>query len=667
MRPAGSPVRRPSRLPRFSVAWETRSSAFRSSLDAVLHGPKPPSWDQIPEEDPLRVVWVRGPVPARAMAVSSLWHVAAIFIMMLPIWGAIHWDQPHPIVSDFHITYDLPLPELPPVSPPASAHPAAPAAKPSPPGKPNEALPPEGADAFNPRQTILSQPQRVTHPRQTLIQPDASPEPPKVVPQLPNIVEWGKATPPTTPKLQISASALAPILKNRRHEAASAPDIHRESQQPDASLAKSGGDIPDLKMPVKPASAPVLQARRAEDAAVPQIENSAPNSGALNIAPAASNIPSPKMPVGASSARIAKMPGETSDAGPAPSITNAAPANSATTLGFAHSGSGASQVKMPGAGGGSAGGGPVVRAQKNSGDAGAAPAIPGNDSGGDSSLRRLVSLSANPAPPAPNVEIPKGNLSAKLSASPGGTKQGVPGGAPNGSPNGQGSSGGGLNATGGTGTPAGGTGSGAGPGGNGKSGPPGVSITSTQPGPTTAMGGTGANGSLRPNLALQPKPIADPPANPMKRRAAFGPGDFDTGLAPEKILGDKKIHTMYINLPNLTSASGSWVLNFAELQERRSAGATNNISAPLAVRKVDPKYPTSLVTARVEGEVVLYAIIRADGSVDSIQVLKSLDPELDRNAIEALARWRFSPATRDGSPVDVESVVHIPFRIPPDF
>ena len=132
------------------------------------------AWNEFPQEDPLRVVWVRGPVPARAMAVSSLWHVAAIFIMMLPIWGAIHWNQPHPIVSDFHITYDLPLPELPPVSPPASAHSAAPAAKPSPPGKPNEPLPPEGADAFNPRQTILSQPQRVTHPRQTLIQPDAS-------------------------------------------------------------------------------------------------------------------------------------------------------------------------------------------------------------------------------------------------------------------------------------------------------------------------------------------------------------------------------------------------------------------------------------------------------------------------------------------------------------
>jgi len=588
-------------------------------------------------------------------------------VLMLPIWGAIHWNQPHPIAPEFHITYDLPLPELPPVSPPSTAHTSAPAAKPSPAGKPNEPLPPEGADAFNPRQTILSQPQRITHPRQTLIQPDASPDPPKVVSQLPNIVEWGKTAAP--PKLQISASALAPILKNQHRESGAAPDIRHDSQPVDPTkLGQSGSNIPDLKMPVKAASAPVMQARRPEEAAVPQIENNAPDSGALNIAPSASNIPSPKMPVGASSARVEHTPGSQSDAGPAPSIANAAPANATTTLGIARPGSGASSVKMPSAGSGSGAGGPVARSQKNSGDAGAAPAIPSADSGGDSSLRRLVSLSANPAPPSPKVEIPKGNLSAKLSASPGGTKPGVPGGAANGSPNGQGNNGGGLNATGGTGTPAGGTGAGAGPGGNGKSGPPGVSITSTQPGATSPMGGTGAGGnaSLRPNLSLQPKPI--PPAvNPMRRKPSLGPGDFDNGLAPEKILGDKQIHTLYMNLPNLTSASGSWLMNFAELQERHANSAPNNLSAPLAVRKVDPKYPSSLVTARVEGEVVLYAIIRADGSVDSIQVLKSLDPELDRNAIEAFSRWKFSPATRDGSPIDLEAVVHIPFRIPPDF
>jgi protein TonB len=62
---------------------------------------------------------------------------------------------------------------------------------------------------------------------------------------------------------------------------------------------------------------------------------------------------------------------------------------------------------------------------------------------------------------------------------------------------------------------------------------------------------------------------------------------------------------------------------------------------------------------------VLYAIIRESGSVDSIQVVKRLDPQLDRNAIGAVANWKFSPASRNGEPVAVEVVIHIPFNAPP--
>jgi TonB family protein len=51
--------------------------------------------------------------------------------------------------------------------------------------------------------------------------------------------------------------------------------------------------------------------------------------------------------------------------------------------------------------------------------------------------------------------------------------------------------------------------------------------------------------------------------------------------------------------------------------------------------------------------------------VDSIQVVKRLDPQLDRNAIGAVASWKFSPATRNGQPVAVEVVIHIPFNAPP--
>ena len=59
-----------------------------------------------------------------------------------------------------------------------------PAAKPSPPGDPGKPLPQRGADAYHPRQTILSTPVHITHPRQTLIQPDAPPAPPKIAVQI---------------------------------------------------------------------------------------------------------------------------------------------------------------------------------------------------------------------------------------------------------------------------------------------------------------------------------------------------------------------------------------------------------------------------------------------------------------------------------------------------
>jgi TonB family protein len=138
------------------------------------------------------------------------------------------------------------------------------------------------------------------------------------------------------------------------------------------------------------------------------------------------------------------------------------------------------------------------------------------------------------------------------------------------------------------------------------------------------------------------------------------------GLSAREVLGAKRIYTLQLNMPNFTSASGSWILNFAELNEAAPVGhanpANSGISAPVALRKVDPKYPPEFRTSHVDGEVLLYAIIRKDGSVDSIQLVHSVDPRLDANAMEALAQWKFSPAEKHGEPVDIEAVVHIPFR-----
>jgi TonB family protein len=137
-------------------------------------------------------------------------------------------------------------------------------------------------------------------------------------------------------------------------------------------------------------------------------------------------------------------------------------------------------------------------------------------------------------------------------------------------------------------------------------------------------------------------------------------------MSPQEVLGSKRVYTLHVNMPNLTSASGSWILNFAELNEENTTGYRKpdapDLAGPLPLKKVDPKYPPEFRTAHVEGEVVLYAIIRKDGSVDSIQLVHSVDPQLDANAMEALAQWKFTPAERHGEPVDLEAVVHIPFR-----
>ena len=58
-------------------------------------------------------------------------------------------------------------------------------------------------------------------------------------------------------------------------------------------------------------------------------------------------------------------------------------------------------------------------------------------------------------------------------------------------------------------------------------------------------------------------------------------------------------------------------------------------------------------------------IIRKDGRVDSVALLRHLDDRLDRSAQDALAQWVFQPALLDGAPIDVDAVFEIPFRLAP--
>jgi len=90
---------------------------------------------------------------------------------------------------------------------------------------------------------------------------------------------------------------------------------------------------------------------------------------------------------------------------------------------------------------------------------------------------------------------------------------------------------------------------------------------------------------------------------------------------------------------------------------------TGNIKAPTVVYRVEPQYSEEARKARYEGTVVLQAIVRRDGTVDVVRLIRSLGYGLDQNAMEALKQWRFRPATRDGIAMDSTVNVEVRFNL----
>lgn len=87
------------------------------------------------------------------------------------------------------------------------------------------------------------------------------------------------------------------------------------------------------------------------------------------------------------------------------------------------------------------------------------------------------------------------------------------------------------------------------------------------------------------------------------------------------------------------------------------------ITAPAIVREVKPDYTEEGRRRHVEGDVVLEIVVKSDGSVGSVKLLQGLGAGLDQRAIDAVRQWRFSPAKRYGTPVDVLVEVAMEFKL----
>jgi TonB family protein len=87
------------------------------------------------------------------------------------------------------------------------------------------------------------------------------------------------------------------------------------------------------------------------------------------------------------------------------------------------------------------------------------------------------------------------------------------------------------------------------------------------------------------------------------------------------------------------------------------------IEPPRLVREVKAVYTEDARRRGLTGDVLLEIVVRRDGSVGDVSVIRGLGAGLEQRAIEAVRQWRFAPARRHGTPVDVIVEVAVEFTL----
>jgi TonB family protein len=89
----------------------------------------------------------------------------------------------------------------------------------------------------------------------------------------------------------------------------------------------------------------------------------------------------------------------------------------------------------------------------------------------------------------------------------------------------------------------------------------------------------------------------------------------------------------------------------------------NGVTSPVLLREVKPSYTAAAMRRKAQGTVEVKAVVLADGTVGDVTVTRSLDPDLDLEAIRVTKQWRFRPGTKNGEPVPVEVSIELTFTL----
>ena len=91
----------------------------------------------------------------------------------------------------------------------------------------------------------------------------------------------------------------------------------------------------------------------------------------------------------------------------------------------------------------------------------------------------------------------------------------------------------------------------------------------------------------------------------------------------------------------------------------------NGVTRPIVINDPKPKYTADAMRAKIQGTVVMSAVVLPDGSVTDVQIVRSLDQSfgLDQEASRTAKTWRFRPGTLKGEPVAVRIQIELDFNL----
>ena len=132
-------------------------------------------------------------------------------------------------------------------------------------------------------------------------------------------------------------------------------------------------------------------------------------------------------------------------------------------------------------------------------------------------------------------------------------------------------------------------------------------------------------------------------------------------LAPETPLAEGSISIgSGLDLLNVAPNSVEVVKRPVVTNVLQRVPVTSTIEAAKLISRVQPVYPSLAIQARIQGNVVLHAIIGREGEVSELQVLSG-HPLLVNAALDAVRQWRYSPTLLNGQAVEVETTITVSF------